>query len=192
MAMAGEVTEILDAMRRGDATADDLIALVYEELRRLASRELAGERSGHTLEATALVHEAYLRLLGHGEQSWENRRHFFAAAAEAMRRILVDSARRKAAQKRGGRLSRREFDECEAGVRIPADELVAIDQALDRLAAVDEQAAALVKLRYFGGLTINETASVLGVSPRTADRLWAYAKAWLFKDMHDGDTTNST
>jgi RNA polymerase sigma factor (TIGR02999 family) len=187
--MVGDVTQILDAIRRGDATADELVALVYEELRKLASRELVGERPGHTLQATALVHEAYLRLLGSGEQSWENRGHFFAAAAEAMRRILVESARRKGAQKRGGRLSRHAFsEEGHIGDSIRPDELIAVDEALDRLAAVDEQAAALVKLRYFGGLTINETANVLGISSRTADRLWAYAKAWLIKDLCDFDT----
>ena len=183
--MAGEVTQILDAIRSGDATSDDLIRLVYDELRQLASRQLAREQPGHTLVATALVHEAYLRLLGGGKQSWDNRRHFFAAAAEAMRRILVDSARRKAAQKRGGRLARAELNDGCAGDAIPDEELVAVDEAVDRLAAVDEQAAALVKLRYFGGLTINETASVLRVSPRTADRLWAYARAWLIKEICD-------
>ena len=188
--MAGEVTQILDAIRSGDATSDELIKLVYDELRQLASRQLAREQPGHTLEATALVHEAYLRLLGGGEQSWENRRHFFAAAAEAMRRILVDSARRKAAQKRGGRLARAELNDGCSDEAIPDEELVAVDEAVDRLAAVDEQAAALVKLRYFGGLTINETASVLGVSPRTADRLWAYARAWLIKEICDEDAAS--
>jgi RNA polymerase sigma factor (TIGR02999 family) len=188
--MAGEVTHLLEAMRRGDAAPDELVALVYEELRHLASRELAGERAGHTLQATALVHEAYVRLMGDRAASWENRRHFFAAAAEAMRRILVESARRKAAQKRGGRMSRREFDERHPANSMLADELVAIDEALDRLAAVDEQAAAFVKLRYFGGMTIHETAHVLGVSSRTADRLWAYAKAWLIKELRDGEPRN--
>jgi RNA polymerase sigma factor (TIGR02999 family) len=187
-AMVGEVTQILEAMRSGEATADELINLVYEELRRLASRELSGEPAGHTLEATALVHEAYLRLLGNGEHSWENRRHFFAAASEAMRRILVESARRKRADKRGGQFARHEFNERHAAESILSEELVAVDEALDRLAVVDEQAAALVKLRYFGGMTISECASVLGVSPRTADRLWAYAKAWLIKQMRDDET----
>jgi RNA polymerase sigma factor (TIGR02999 family) len=188
--MAGDVTQILDAMRSGDATADELIVLVYDELKRVASLALAGERPGHTLEATALVHEAYLRLLAGGERSWENRRHFFAAAAEAMRRILVESARRKNAEKRGGRLARREFNEHQLAESLCTEELLAVDEALDRLAAADEQAAELVKLRYFGGLTINEIASVLGISPRTADRLWAYAKAWLIKDLRDQQTQN--
>lgn len=190
--MAGEVTQILAAIRSGDATADELITLVYEELRQLASRELADEWPGHTLQPTALVHEAYLRLLGSGEPSWESRRHFFGAAAEAMRRVLVESARRKGAQKRGGRLSRQDLDEGRDGDSVPPDELLAVDESLDRLGAVDEQAAALVKLRYFGGLTINESAGVLGVSPRTADRLWAYAKAWLIKDLSEGDNANAS
>jgi RNA polymerase sigma factor (TIGR02999 family) len=188
--MAGEVTQILDAIRSGEATSDDLIKLVYEELRRLASWQLAAERPGHTLQATALVHEAYLRLLGSGEQSWENRRHFFAAAADAMRRILVESARRKGAQKRGGRLSRQELDERCIGDAIPDEELVAVDEAVDRLAAVDREAAEFVKLRYFGGLTISETAGVLGVSPRTADRVWAYARAWLIKEISDDNASS--
>jgi RNA polymerase sigma factor (TIGR02999 family) len=185
--MAGEVTQILDAIRGGEASADELITLVYEELRRMASRELAGEQPGHTLQATALVHEAYLRLLGDRECSWENRRHFFAAAAEAMRRVLVESARRKGAQKRGGSLSRHDLSDFEGFHSITPDDILAVDESLDRLAAADEQAAALVKLRYFGGLTINETANVLGVSPRTANRLWAYARAWLIKDMGDDE-----
>jgi RNA polymerase sigma factor (TIGR02999 family) len=185
--MAGHVTQMLEAIRCGESTADELIALVYDELRRLASRELAGERPGHTLQATALVNEAYLRLLGGGEPSWESRRHFFAAAAEAMRRILVESARRKGAEKRGGRMSRRALNEAFVRESIPPDELISVDDALERLASVDEQAATLVKLRYFGGLTINEVAGVLGVSSRSADRLWAYAKAWLIKDLCEGD-----
>jgi RNA polymerase sigma factor (TIGR02999 family) len=135
-----------------------------------------------------LVHEAYLRLLGDRERSWENRRHFFAAAAEAMRRVLVESARRKSARKRGGRLSRHDLSDFEACESITPDNILAVDESLERLAAADEQAAALVKLRYFGGLTINETASVLGVSSRTADRLWAYARAWLIKDIGNEET----
>jgi RNA polymerase sigma factor (TIGR02999 family) len=130
-----------------------------------------------------LVHEAYLRLFGDREPLWENRRHFFGAAAEAMRRVLVESARRKGAQKRGGRLSRRELNELQVGDSIADDELVAVDEALERLAGIDEQAATLVKLRYFGGLTIDEAARVLGISSRTAGRLWAFARAWLIWDI---------
>jgi RNA polymerase sigma factor (TIGR02999 family) len=181
--MAGEVTQILEAIRSGDATTEELITLVYDELRRLALHQLAHEQPGQTLQPTALVHEAYIRLIGDREPLWENRRHFFGAAAEAMRRVLVESARRKGAQKRGGRLSRREWNELHVGDSIPDDELVAVDEALERLAEVDEQAAALVKLRYFGGLTIDETARVLGVSSRTAGRLWAFARAWLIREI---------
>jgi RNA polymerase sigma factor (TIGR02999 family) len=183
--MAGEVTHILDAIRSGDATPEELIALVYDELRRLASHQLSHEQPGQTLQPTALVHEAYLRLFGDREPLWENRRHFFGAAAEAMRRVLVESARRKGAQKRGGRLSRRELNELQVGDSIPDDELVAVDEALERLADIDEQAATLVKLRYFGGLTIDEAARVLGISSRTAGRLWAFARAWLIRDICD-------
>jgi RNA polymerase sigma factor (TIGR02999 family) len=188
--MAGEVTQILEAIRSGDATPEELITLVYDELRRLASQQLSHEQPGHTLQATALVHEAYLRLLGDRDPAWKNRRHFFAAAAEAMRRILVENARRKGALKRGGRLSRRELNEHYLGGSIPPEELMAVDEAVDRLAATDEQAASLVKLRYFGGLTINETANVLGISSRTADRLWAFARAWLIKEICDEDSVN--
>jgi RNA polymerase sigma factor (TIGR02999 family) len=182
-----DVTQILVQIESGAPfAAEELLPLVYGELRQLAAAKLAHEKPGQTLQATALVHEAYLRLLGGGEQSWENRRHFFAAAAEAMRRILVENARRKGAQKRGGRFSRRELNELHAGDAIPDDELVAVDEALERLAVFDEQAAALVKLRYFGGLTIDETASILGVSTRTAGRLWAFARAWLIREISHG------
>jgi RNA polymerase sigma factor (TIGR02999 family) len=183
--MRGEVTQLLEAIQSGDATPDALITLVYDELRQLASRQLAREQPGHTLQATALVHEAYLRLLGGGEQSWENRRHFFSAAAEAMRRILIEKAREKSAQKRGGRMWRRELSENNVAEQAPPEELLAINEALDRLAALDGEAASLVKLRYFGGLTIPEVASVLVIPPRSADRLWAFAKAWLLKQMRD-------
>jgi RNA polymerase sigma factor (TIGR02999 family) len=183
--MVGDVTRVLEAMQSGEATPDELIALVYAELRRVADHQLSHEKPGHTLEPTALVHEAYLRLLGGGEQSWENRRHFFAAAAEAMRRILVERAREKSAQKRGGRMSRRELRDHNMAEEAPAAELLAVNEALDRLAELDGQAASVVKLRYFGGLTIPEVAKVLGMSPRSADRLWAFAKAWLLKQLRD-------
>jgi RNA polymerase sigma factor (TIGR02999 family) len=182
--MCGDVTKLLNAMGRGEAgVADELIRVVYAELRQLASRKLAHEKPGHTLDATALVHEAYLRL-GESGQVWENRRHFFAAASEAMRRILVESARRKQAFKRGGRQVRRDLEDCAVAVPPLPDDLLDVHEALEKLAAADEQAALLVKCRYFAGLTIPETAEVLGISPRTADRIWAFARAWLYQEIH--------
>jgi RNA polymerase sigma factor (TIGR02999 family) len=180
--MVGEVTQILEAIRNGEATPDELIRVVYHELRELASKKLAHEMPGNTLEATALVHETYLRLGGAG-QTWENRRHFFAAAAEAMRRILVESARRRQSHKRGGHLSRRELDVGVAASPLVSDDVLAVDEALNKLAAVDEEASRLVKYRYFAGLTIPETAEVLGISPRNADRVWAFARAWLYEEI---------
>jgi RNA polymerase sigma factor (TIGR02999 family) len=177
-----EVTRVLSAVERGDPqAAARLLPLVYEELRRLAARKLAGEKAGHTLQPTALVHEAYLRLVG-GEsgRNWGGRTHFFAAAAEAMRRILVESARRKASLKRGGDHDRQPLDEAGVPLGRPPEELLAIHDALDTLAATDPRAAELVKLRYFAGFTLDEAAEALGISPRTADNLWAYARAWLF------------
>ena len=182
----GEVTQILAAADRGDPHAlGRLLPLVYEELRQLAARKLAREPAGHTLQATALVNEAYLRLVGPGGaqgQQWSGRRHFFGAAGEAMRRILVESARRKRSQKRGGGMARADVEPDQiVGPPGPEgnDDLVAVDAALEKLAAEDPMAAELVKLRYFVGLSSREAAEVLDVSPRTADRLWAYAKAWL-------------
>jgi RNA polymerase sigma factor (TIGR02999 family) len=180
--MIGDVTQILEAMRSGEATPDELIRVVYHELRELAAKKLAREMPGNTLEATALVHETYLRLGGDG-QKWENRRHFFAAAAEAMRRILVESARRRQSHKRGGQLSRRELDDGVAAIPVVSDDVLAVDEALEKLALVDDEAARLVKYRYFAGLTIPETAEVLGISPRTADRVWAFARAWLYEEI---------
>jgi RNA polymerase sigma factor (TIGR02999 family) len=176
-----EITQILDAIDRGDSQGTDkLWALVYDELRMLAASQLAKERPGQTLQPTALMHEAYLRLVG-GDQSrgWQSRGQFFAAAATAMRRILVESARRKRRLKRGGDLVRQDFDaELIAAPQEP-DELLALDEALDRFAQVDPVAARLVELRYFAGLSSPESAGILDISPRTADRLWAYARAWL-------------
>jgi RNA polymerase sigma factor (TIGR02999 family) len=175
-------------MGRGDsAAADELIQLVYDELRQLAAQKLAREKPGHTLEATALVHEAFLRL-GLTDHVWENRRHFFAAAAEAMRRILVESARQKRTRKHGGKLVRHDVDECVAAAVEVSDDALAVDEALEKLAVTDQQAALLVKCRYFAGLTIPETAEVLGISPRTADRIWAFARAWLYHEI-TGDNT---
>jgi RNA polymerase sigma factor (TIGR02999 family) len=175
-----EVTRILEAIQHGDLTAaEELLPLVYNELRKLAAHKMAGESGGHTLQATALVHEAWLRLVDGSGQKFENRHHFFAAAAEAMRRILVDHARRKKSQKRGSGAVSEQLDESAIALSAPPDELLAVHDALDRLAAEDPSAAELVKLRYFVGMTMEEAASALGLAPRTTERLWTYAKAWL-------------
>jgi RNA polymerase sigma factor (TIGR02999 family) len=180
-----EVTQILDAVSRGEAqAAEQLLPLVYEELRLLAAQRLAQEKPGQTLQATALVHEAYLRLVGNdADPQWDNRGHFFAAAAEAMRRILVEKARHKAAQKHGGGRTRQNLDPLNVPAAEPREDLLALDQALTKLAQVDASAARLVELRYFAGLTLPDAALALGVSSRTADRLWAYAKAWLHREI---------
>lgn len=185
-----EITILLSAIERGDPSASErLLPLIYDELRALARARIARESPGHMLQATDLVHEAYLRLVGpEGEGlHWGGRGHFFAAAAEAMRRILVDHARRRQAAKRGGGLVRREFHEEE--VTSPGNdvEVLAVDEALGRLASRDRTAAEVVKLRYFAGLTMKETALALGLSERTADRRWAYARAFLLKEMTAGD-----
>jgi RNA polymerase sigma factor (TIGR02999 family) len=183
-----EVTRILSAIEQGDPhAAGQLLPLVYDELRRLAAQKLAQEKPGQTLEATALVHEAYLRLVGTGEEPhWENRRHFFAAAAEAMRRILVDNARRKRSAKHGGRRARIDLDEALIAADEPRDEVLDLDELLDQLAGADPRAAQLVQLRFFAGLTGDEAAKVLGIAPRSADLLWAYARAWLFEKLQRG------
>jgi len=180
-----EVTQILSGIVAGDPhAAEQLLPLVYEELRKLAAHKLAQEKPGQTLEATALVHEAYLRLVDVDQaQNWNSRAHFFAAAAEAMRRILVENARRKESLKRGGGHVRQPLDEEHLVSSEVPDELLALDEALDQLAATDSKAAELVKLRYFAGLTIVQAAEILGVSPRTADALWAFAKAWLLRKL---------
>lgn len=180
-----DVTQILQAIEHGDAkAANELLPLVYHELRRLAAHKMAGEAPGHTLQPTALVHEAYLRLVGPNQtQQWDGRGHFFAAAAEAMRRILVESARRKKRLKHGGELERVNADEVELPLPMPDDELLALDEALDRLATVDARAAQVVKLCYFVGLTQEQAAKELGVSLATAERLWSFARAWLFQEM---------
>ncbi len=187
-----EVTQILSDLAQGDAqAAEQLLPLVYDELRKLAAARMAGEAPGNTLNATALVHEAYLRLVGPTDEvRWENRGHFFAAAAEAMRRILVEAARRKRAEKHGGGLRRHDATEIEIAAPESNDDLVALDEALNRLAAADPQKAELVKLRYFAGLTIEQAAEALGISPATAKRHWTYSKAWLFQAI-SGATENS-
>ncbi len=177
-----EVTRLLDAARAGDRqAAHQLLPLVYDELRSLAAARMAAEAPGHTLNATALVHEAYLRLVG--DQQFDGRGHFFAAAAEAMRRILVDSARRKQAVKHGGDRQRVDLDAAAVVAPHPREDLVALDDALTRLGVEEPAVAAVVNLRYFAGLTVAEAAEALGISVRTADRHWAYAKAWLFQEL---------
>ncbi|HEX5106466.1 MAG TPA: ECF-type sigma factor [Pirellulaceae bacterium] len=178
-----DVTQLLSAIDAGDpAAAEQLLPLVYDELRKLAAARLAAEKPGQTLQATALVHEAYLRLVGAEQaQQWDSRGHFFAAAAEAMRRLLVESARRKQSLKRGEGLIRQPLDELEIAAPESRYDVLALDEALDQLAAADPQAAELVKLRFFAGLTAEQAAAALGVSARTADRIWSYARAYLFK-----------
>ena len=180
-----DVTRILSAIEQGDpSAAEQLLPLVYDELRQLAAQKLAHEQPGQTLQATALVHEAYLRLVGVKKaQHWNSRGHFFAAAAEAMRRILVDKARRKRTHKRGGDLVREDLDALEIATPEEPEDLVALDEALNKLAATDKRAAELVHLRFFAGLPIPEAAQMLGIAPRTADRLWAYARAWLHQEI---------
>lgn len=181
----GDVTHILDALKEGDErAADRLLEAVYDELRRLASSRLARERPGQTLQATALVHEAWLRLAGNGAVDWDGRGHFFAAAAEAMRRILIERARRRERLKHGGGRKRVDLEDAEP-VAPPQDiDVLALDEALGRLAAEDKAKADLVKLRFFAGLGVAEAAQILGVSKATADRHWAYARAWLYSDLH--------
>jgi RNA polymerase sigma factor (TIGR02999 family) len=183
-----EVTRILSAIDQGDPhAAEQLLPLVYDELRKLAAAKLAQEKPGHTLQPTALVHEAYLRLVDvEKAQHWKSCGHFFAAAAEAMRRVLIDAARRRRAKRRGGQAKRRTLEGLEAAVPASDDELLAVDEALDRLQQFDATKAELVKLRYFGGLTIPEAAQALGISMTTANRYWAYARAWLHEELATG------
>ena len=188
-AAVSEVTRILSAIEEGDPhAADHLLPLVYDELRRLAAAKLAQEKPGQTLESTALVHEAYLRLVDTEKaQHWNSRGHFFAAAAEAMRRILVDNARHKRSKKGGGERVRLDLDQLAAATSDRHDDVLDIDAALVGLASADPQAAELVELRYFAGLTIPEAADALGISPRSADFLWAYAHAWLLRSLGGAD-----
>jgi RNA polymerase sigma factor (TIGR02999 family) len=176
-----EITRVLDEIRAGRAGAAELLPLVYDELRQLAAARLAREQPGQTLDATALVHEAYLRV--GSDPQFDHRGHFFAAAAEAMRRILVEAARRKKAAKHGGGLHRHDANELPIAAPEAPEDLVALDEALDRFAAAEPQKAELVKLRYFAGLSIEEAAEALGISPATAKRHWTYSKAWLYREI---------
>jgi len=179
-----DVTRILNAIEGGDAgAAEQLLPLVYEELRLLAARKLSHERPGQTLQATALVHEAYIRLVGSEGKRWESRRHFFAAAAEAMRRILVDNARRKRSIRHGGARRKVEFSDAFAVVEEPREDLLGLDEALEKLGEEDANLAELVKLRYFAGLTLEQVAQIMGIGQRTADRYWALGRAWLHQEM---------
>ena len=178
--MPTDVTQLLNQIDLGDANAAEaLLPVVYEELRRLASVKMAGERPGHTLQATALVHEAWIRLAASPGQAWQGQTHFFAAAAEAMRRILIDKARRKTAQKRGAGRVHEELNESHIELRAPADELLAVNEALEELAIKEPTTAQVVKLRYFVGMTLSEIADAMGISLSTVERHWAFAKAWL-------------
>lgn len=182
-----DVTQILSRIEQGDPeAADELLPLVYDELRRLAASRLSQEKAGQTLQATALVHEAYLRLLGDGEAAeWNGRGHFFGAAAEAMRRILIENARRKQRVKHGGGMRAISIDAIEMADDTPSKELLALDEALTRLESEMPEVAQVVKLRYFSGLTVEQVGQAIGVSTRTAHRHWRYAKAWLFQKMTD-------
>ena len=179
-----DLTVILDAIQKGDPkAAEELLPLVYAELRKLAAFKLAQQSPDQTLQPTALVHEAYLKLLGDGSHSWEDRRHFFAAAAEAMRHILVDRARRKAAVRHGGGWQRIDLDNVVVAAETTDENILLINEALEKLATHDAEAAELVKLRFFTGLTFPQAAEVLGLSERSARRMWAYAQVWLFKEI---------
>jgi RNA polymerase sigma factor (TIGR02999 family) len=187
MSSVTNLTHVLRAVQQGDAKAsEESFRLVYEELRKVAAQKMAGEAPGQTLQATALVHEAWLRIAGSNAKVWENRRHFFAAAAEAMRRILVEAARRKKRLKHGGGLERLEVETVELPAPMPDDELLALDEALTQLAQINPEAVELVKLCFFVGLTQEQAAKELGVSVSTVERLWAYARAWLFRALRKG------
>jgi RNA polymerase sigma factor (TIGR02999 family) len=183
-----DVTRILFDLEQGDPhAAEQLLPLVYDELRKLAAQKLAQEAPGQTLQATALVHEAYVRLVDVEQaQHWKSRGHFFAAAAEAMRRVLIDQARRRQSQRRGGETQRQSLEGLQAAAPASDEELLAVHEALERLQQVDPAKAELVKLRYFGGLTIAESAQALGVSITTANRYWSYARAWLHEELASG------
>ena len=182
--MEDEVTRLLNAWRDGKGDAlQELLPLVYQELRRLAHHHMRGERPGHTLQTTAVIHEAYLKLIDQRAVDWQSRAHFFAVASQVMRRILVDHARGRAAEKRGGGAPHVALDDVAVVGSEPDMDLVALDEALERLAVLDSQQARIVELRFFGGLTIDEAAAVAGISPATVKREWATAKAWLYQEL---------
>jgi RNA polymerase sigma factor (TIGR02999 family) len=181
----GEITTVLGALDRDGAAPEDLLPLVYNELRRQARVRLAREAAGQTLQPTALVHEAWLRMFGDGEHRWQNRAHFFGAAAEAMRRVLIENARRKARLKRGGGQFRVDVDAIELAAASPDEKVLLIDDALERLQADDAEKAQIVLLKFFGGRTNREVAGIMGVTERTVERQWAYAKAWLFHRIRE-------
>jgi RNA polymerase sigma factor (TIGR02999 family) len=179
-----DVTRILTAIEQGDAGATEkLLPLVYEELRILAAQKMKQESPGQTLQATALVHEAYIRLVEKKDQNWENRGHFFAAAAEAMRRILVENARRKKRLKHGGQYGRVDLCNDDLSIEGPSEDLIALDEALTKLEGIDKVKCDLIKLRYFAGLNIEQVAGILGISQPTAKRYWRYSRAWLFREI---------
>lgn len=186
------ITSVLDALERGDVQAGELFPVVYQELRRLAAWKMAAEAPGHTLQATALVNEAWIRLFGGKNPHWENRAHFFSAAGEAMRRILVENARRKKRIKRGGDLERVELDEFKLASPMPDDDLLALDEALGQLNEIDPRASDVVNLCFFVGLTQPEAAKELGVSVSTVERNWAFARAWLFRAIQKSKLTPPT
>ncbi len=186
-----DITRVLQDVRSGEPQAGDrLLHAVYDELRVLAAQRLARERPGHTLQATELVHEAYLRLLGNKGDGWDSRGHFFGAAAEAMRRILIEAARRRSRLKRGGGRERRELDEADHIALPNSVDLLALDEALNRLAVEDEVKARLVTLRFFAGLSVAEAGEILGISRATADRYWTFARAWLYNELRDSTRTS--
>jgi len=185
-----DVTRILQSIGAGEKQASaQLLPLVYEELRKLAASKMAHEAPGQSLQPTALVHEAWLKLAGNQGAQWEGRRHFFGAAAEAMRRILIDNVRRKAAQRHGGDRQRVDILEIDLAAPGPDDELLALNEALERFEALDKTKAELIKLRYFAGLTTEEAAVTLGISLATAKRWWVYSRAWLFKEIRDMESS---
>jgi len=187
-----DITRILNAIEQGDAkAADELLPLVYEELRLLAAQKLSQEKPGQTLQATALVHEAYIRLVGEEPQNWNSRGHFFTAAAEAMRRILVENARRKQSQKRGGERERVDLEELTVSITGPSQDIVCLSEALDKLTAKDPTVAELVKLHYFSGLTLDQVAQLQGIGRRTEVKHLAYARAWLHREITQGDEAGS-
>ena len=187
-----EVTQILSALRDGDRQAfDQLLPVVYDELRTLAAQKLRHEAPGQTMQATALVHEVYLRLVGPNERTFENRGHFFAAAAEAMRRILIDRARAKNRIKRGGSLKRLDLNQLDLTCPVPSDELLALDEALEQLTVEDPVKAELVKLRFYAGMTTEQAAELLSISRATAERYWSFARAWLYRAITAGENRDA-